>query len=152
MIKWSLGLFLTAFFFASQVRSVAPFSGNQFASSSKDCTIRIWQPKGGNVYECVKILEGHQQTIDKGGVGTLLWIPAGMHPNFTAGALCSGGYDRQICVWDGEGGLAPALSLIGHNGAVTCLALTQQGYLLSGSADKFVPFFYFTTNHSCLLC
>eukprot|EP01122_Echinamoeba_exundans_P005231 TRINITY_DN153_c0_g1_i2.p1 TRINITY_DN153_c0_g1~~TRINITY_DN153_c0_g1_i2.p1 ORF type:complete len:627 (+),score=75.46 TRINITY_DN153_c0_g1_i2:83-1963(+) len=121
---------------SGEVRSVRGLTGGSFVSSSKDATARIWTHTGGNSYECARVLEAHQQTIEKGGVPGLHVIPAGRHPNLTAGAVITGGYDRLVMVWDVEGGNSPSLTLIGHQGAVVCFDDTPEGDLISGSTDN----------------
>lgn len=84
-----------------------------------------------------KLLTGHEQTRDKGGVYSVYYLRPGVHPHFTAGAILSGGFDRVICVWDIDGGYSPSLTLIGHQGAVTCFTTTHEGDIVSGSTDKY---------------
>jgi WD40 repeat protein len=115
---------------------VRGLNGGSFASSSKDATARIWTHTGGNSYECARVLEAHEQTIEKGGVPGLHFIAAGRHPTLTAGAIITGGYDRLVMIWDVDGGNSPSLTLIGHQGAVVCFADTVEGDIISGSTDK----------------
>lgn len=106
---------------------------------------------GGNQYEATRVLEGHQQTIEKGGVPGVHFVPAGRNPALTAGAIITGGYDRNICIWDAEGGISPAATLFGHQGAVVCFADTLDGDIISGSTDKHVLVHFLFFFFCCLL-
>uniref|UniRef100_A0A0A9WL99 Transcriptional repressor TUP1 n=2 Tax=Lygus hesperus TaxID=30085 RepID=A0A0A9WL99_LYGHE len=50
--------------------------------------------------------------------------------------LISGGWDREICVWDLRSPQHPLHTLHGHHRCVTCLAVLPNGNLLSAARDR----------------
>ncbi len=52
------------------------------------------------------------------------------------GLLVSGGNDKIINVWD-PSTESPVQVLLGHEGAVSCLAASPDGSIISGSWDKY---------------
>ena len=70
-----------------------PFNDNIIASSSEDCTIKIWEiPDGGlteNLNESLVDLEGHQRRV-----GIIEWHPTAEN------VILSAGFDFLIYIWD----------------------------------------------------
>jgi WD40 repeat protein len=89
-------------------------------SGSSDCTIRAWDVRDGN---CLAIYKGHT-----GGVNALV---------FKNNVLYSASDDRTVRAWDVLTGECIAV-YEGHNEFVTCLCITNEGVLCSGSADRTV--------------
>lgn len=70
-----------------------PHNDNLIASSSEDCTIKVWDiPDGGltkNVTDCVADLVAHQRRV-----GVIAWHPSAHY------VLLSAGSDNKIFVWN----------------------------------------------------
>ncbi|XP_014244132.1 notchless protein homolog 1 isoform X2 [Cimex lectularius] len=97
-----------------------PFHSNpecrNFASSSKDGDIRIWDSALG---KCIRILSNHTKSVT-----SLLWGGAGL--------IYSGSQDRTVKVWRAEDGIL-CRTLEGHAHWVNTLALNTDFVLRSGS-------------------
>ncbi|XP_073971799.1 notchless protein homolog 1 [Rhodnius prolixus] len=101
-----------------------PFHSNaecrNFASSSKDCDIRIWDVVLG---KCIKVLSGHTRSVT-----ALQWGGSGL--------LYSASQDRTIKVWRTNDGVL-CRSLEGHAHWVNTLALNTDFIIRSGSSIRF---------------
>nr|XP_017209757.2 coronin-2B isoform X2 [Danio rerio] len=107
----------------------SPFMDNIIASSSEDCTVRIWQiPDNGlrrNLTEALMILIGHSRRV-----GLIEWHPT------CSGILFSAGYDCKILMWNLEEGVAVKM-IDSHPDVVLCMSFNTDGSLLATSCkDK----------------
>ncbi|XP_016405967.1 coronin-2B-like [Sinocyclocheilus rhinocerous] len=107
----------------------SPFMDNIIASSSEDCTVRIWQiPDGGlrrNMTEALMILIGHIRRA-----GLIEWHPT------CSGILLSAGYDCKILIWNLEEGVAVKM-IDSHPDVILCMSFNTDGSLLATSCkDK----------------
>ncbi|XP_051975558.1 coronin-2B [Xyrauchen texanus] len=107
----------------------SPFMDNIIASSSEDCTVRIWQiPDGGlrrNMTEALMILIGHSRRV-----GLIEW-----HPTCSR-ILLSAGNDCKIMIWNLEEGVAVKM-IDSHPDVVLCMSFNTDGSLLATSCkDK----------------
>ncbi|XP_052452807.1 coronin-2B isoform X2 [Carassius gibelio] len=107
----------------------SPFMDNIIASSSEDCTVRIWQiPDGGlrrNMTEALMILIGHSRRA-----GLIEWHPT------CSGILLSAGYDCKIVIWNLEEGVAVKM-IDSHPDVILCMSFNTDGSLLATSCkDK----------------
>ena len=80
--------------------------GQTVASSSGDCTVRLWDV---NTKTIAHVLKGHS-----GWVMSVQWSPDGL-------SIASGGADNFICIWDPLSGKIKR-KLKGHRDMVTCLS------------------------------
>jgi len=106
-----------------EVTSVA-FSpdSRQIASSSRDGTVKIWNTVG----ECKFTGESHRGWVTK----------AQFIPNREEPTLISVGWDAGVKIWN-ESLKTVKHELVGHNGTVNALAVSQDGaYAASGGKDK----------------
>jgi len=126
------------------IRTVIGLPNNYFASGSRDGSIKIWMLEsiqGVPEYTCINTLTGHTKVV--GGIASLQYIPAGVfgddHPDLKDGALVSGAYDKRILIWGRNAWLgidsAPTIELASHTKEVVSLAITNEGDIVSGSAD-----------------
>eukprot|EP00835_Amoeboradix_gromovi_P005761 NODE_579_length_6479_cov_0.371160.p3 type:complete len:455 gc:universal NODE_579_length_6479_cov_0.371160:2677-4041(+) len=76
------------------------------ASSSGDCTVRLWDV---NTKTIIHVLKGHD-----GWVMNIQWSPDAL-------TLASGGADKFICIWDPISGKLKR-KLKGHREMITCLS------------------------------
>ncbi|XP_045418643.1 WD repeat-containing protein 38 isoform X3 [Lemur catta] len=139
--------------------------GRLFASTSCDCTIRLWDVAGA---KCLRVLKGHQRSVEtvsfspdsrqlaSGGWDkhVMLWeVQSGQMLRLLAGhrdsvqssdfspsrdCLATGSWDSTIRIWDLRAG-TPAVfhqELEGHSGNISCLCYSASGLLASGSWDK----------------
>jgi WD40 repeat protein len=137
--------------------------GQILASSSYDCTVRLWDVQ---THHCLQVLRGHESVVraiafHPGGQGLAsgssdhtirLWdvqtgaclrilrehmgavFALAFDPN--GQRLASGSHDQTIRVWDIETG-ACLQALQGHTGAVWTVAISPDGQtLVSGSFDQ----------------
>ncbi|XP_043084825.1 coronin-2B isoform X2 [Puntigrus tetrazona] len=107
----------------------SPFMDNIIASSSEDCTVRIWQiPDGGlrrNMTDALMILLGHSRRA-----GLVEWHPT------CSGILLSAGYDCKILIWNLEEGVAVKM-IDSHPDVILCMSFNTDGSLLATSCkDK----------------
>ena len=103
------------------VRSVA-FSpdGQQIASGSLDCTVKVWDCASG---ACTQTLEGHSDWVK-----SVAFSPDGRQ-------IASGSEDRTVKVWDCASG-ACTQTLEGHSNYVESVAFSPDGrQIASGSED-----------------
>ena len=89
----------------------------RLVSSSKDCTVRIWNVKYMRVET---VITGHTDTVSK-----VLWGGTGL--------LYSGSHDRTIKVWNDKGKLVRSLE--GHAHWVNTLTLSTEYLLRTGSFE-----------------
>jgi WD40 repeat protein/serine/threonine protein kinase len=95
--------------------------GKRLASGGDDSTVRLWEPKDGQLQ---RILLGHAAKVT-----ALAWSPDGK-------TLASGGEDHVVHLWDLDTGMV-LHRLARHTGPVRALAWSPDGKTLaSGSADK----------------
>ncbi|MGA7937463.1 MAG: hypothetical protein WCA35_28185 [Kovacikia sp.] len=147
--------------------------GKTLASSSSDCTIKLWDPQTGH---CIKTLVGHTQPIrslvfidplqpvqavgDEGQPQAShppSPIPLSPVPTRLADAhaspspipqLVSGSDDLTVRLWNSEGDCLRVLQ--GHTSWISAVAVSPDGCLLaSGSEDQSVRLWDSRTNH-CL--
>lgn len=97
----------------------SPFNDNIIASSSEDCTVKVWSiPEGGpsqTVTQPLMTLSGHQKRV-----GILMFNPV------ASNVLASCGSDGTVITWDAERGQARS-SLADHGGAVQSLSWNYDG-------------------------
>ncbi|EIN03613.1 WD40 repeat-like protein [Punctularia strigosozonata HHB-11173 SS5] len=97
--------------------------GSQFASGSRDITIRIWNADTGK--EVGEPLRGHTS-----GVNSVSFSPDGKR-------LASGSMDRTVRLWDVETWQQIGQPLEGHARPVLCVAFSPDGdRIVSGSRDE----------------
>eukprot|EP00826_Nyctotherus_ovalis_P001624 TRINITY_DN1026_c0_g2_i8.p1 TRINITY_DN1026_c0_g2~~TRINITY_DN1026_c0_g2_i8.p1 ORF type:complete len:306 (-),score=74.91 TRINITY_DN1026_c0_g2_i8:78-995(-) len=89
----------------------------RLASSSKDCTVRIWNVGHMKVETVISV---HTDTVSK-----VLWGGSGL--------LYSGSHDRSVKVWNDKGKLVKSLE--GHAHWVNTLALSTEHLLRTGSFE-----------------
>ncbi|XP_058550135.1 WD repeat-containing protein 38 isoform X1 [Neofelis nebulosa] len=139
--------------------------GHLFATTSGDCTIRLWDVAEA---KCLHVLKGHQRSVEtvsfspdskqlaSGGWDkrVVLWeVQSGQMLRHLGGhrdsvqssdfapssdCLATGSWDSAICIWDLRTG-TPVISyqeLEGHSGNISCLCYSASGLLASGSWDK----------------
>ncbi|XP_014222602.1 coronin-2B-like isoform X1 [Trichogramma pretiosum] len=100
-----------------------PFNDNVIASSSDDCTIKLWHiPDGGlsrNLTEWLVELQGHKRRV-----GYIEWHPTAENILFSAG------FDHSVIVWDiGKG---EAINVIdSHPDVIYSMSLNRDGSLLA---------------------
>lgn len=111
------------------VRGICICGDSGFATSSRDKTVRFWAPDPDKKHRYVlsKTLAGHSSFV-----GPLAWIPPG--DSFPEGGIVSGGMDTQVLLWDlSKGELVETMQ--GHQFQVTCLAVDDNGDIISSSID-----------------
>ena len=139
-----------------QVRAICVISDDEFATSSRDKSIKVWRrsapsaaaPDSGSSssnrlrsnreFTLHRTLVGHSSFV-----GPLAWLPsaaaeassASSSSQSSSGYLVSGGMDSLVIVWDVETGEVKH-RLEGHKQQVTSLAVTEQGDIVSASVDK----------------
>ncbi|KAJ5337057.1 G-protein beta WD- 40 repeats containing protein [Penicillium brevicompactum] len=95
--------------------------GQQIASGSDDTTIKLWNPRTGDLEKC---LSGHSSQIT-----AISFSSDGKQ-------IVSGAHDHTIKIWDTATANVQK-TLVGHSGPVTALAISLDGKLLAfGSFDK----------------
>lgn len=101
-----------------------PFNDNIIASSSDDCTVKIWYiPDGGlkksNLNTPVMDLQGHKRRV-----GYIVWHPTAENILFSAG------FDYLILVWNiGEGVMVHSIDC--HPDTIHSLSFNRDGSLLA---------------------
>jgi phospholipase A-2-activating protein len=103
------------------VRGVSdfPILGGGVLTASLDKTCKLWSISGDK-YECTKTFVGHTHTVFKA-------ISNGE-------AIVSSSFDKTLIMWDWESG-NPLNFLHGHEGPVSCCAMSPAGQVVSGSWD-----------------
>jgi len=107
-----------------------PFNDDIIATCSEDCTIKIWDLKGGfegKKENAVQSLSGHQKKV-----GAVKWHPTANN------VMASAGADYVVKVWDVEVGIAKYKS----DGAQNLIQSVDWNYdaslLTTNSKDKFL--------------
>ncbi|XP_058801342.1 coronin-2B-like isoform X1 [Phymastichus coffea] len=100
-----------------------PFNDNVIASSSDDCTVKLWHiPDGGlsrNLTDWLVELQGHKRRV-----GYIEWHPTAENILFSAG------FDHLVIVWDISKG--EAVSVIDrHPDVIYSMSLNRDGSLLA---------------------
>lgn len=102
------------------VWSVVARRDGGLASGGRDCTVRLWEPRGGDEgWRAGAVLRGHAASV------TALAEDA-------AGGLWSGSRDRSVRRWGPDGTGTPVGA---HAGAVLALCALPDGRVASGGAD-----------------
>lgn len=101
-----------------------PFNDNVIASSSDDCTIKLWYiPDGGlsytNLSECLAELSQHRRRV-----GYIEWHPTAENILFSAG------FDHQILVWNVSHGKV-VRTILCHPDSIYSMSLNRDGSLLA---------------------
>ena len=112
--------------------------GNIFATSSRDCTVRIWKLVDNAEWGLLNLLNCHEQLADKAGIAVSHYIPAGT-PGYPESAIVSGGYDSKAVVSHPETSQIYH-TLSGHKEAVVSITHTHGGDIVTGSLDKYDQF------------
>ena len=94
-------------------------NGEQLASTSDGCDVKIWDARTGRV---IRRLTGAI-----GVVTSVVWSPDGR-------VLASGSTNKIVTLWDAATGRILG-TLRGHNGVVTCVAWSPDGLLLGTICD-----------------
>lgn len=110
--------------------------GAVFASSSRDCTVRIWKLVDNKEWGLLNLLNPHKQLADRLGIASCHYIPAGV-PNFPNSAIVTTAYDHTAVVQHPETSEIYH-RLQGHSDAVVCATHTPLGDIVTGSADQCV--------------
>jgi WD40 repeat protein len=93
--------------------------GRQFASTSDDGTVRLWDPASGRP---IATLEGHTDEVN-----AVAFSPDGRQ-------FASASDDGQVRLWDPSSG-QPTATLQGHTGRVNGVAFSPDGRKLASSGD-----------------
>jgi WD40 repeat protein len=112
----------------NDVYNVAWSVNSQLASSSADCTVRLWNTSEKHVRNLAtaQILQGHTSTVN-----SITWSPDGKQ-------VASGSADKTIHLWDAESGRKLRV-LSGHTHSIMSVAWSPDSKLLaSGSRDHTV--------------
>ncbi|KZZ90701.1 WD repeat-containing protein 5B [Ascosphaera apis ARSEF 7405] len=96
--------------------------GTMIASSSADCTIRVWDTASGRL---IRVFEGHLA-----GISTICWSP-------DSTIIASGSDDKSIRLWNVSTGKPHPVPFLGHHNYIYSLAFSPKGNILvSGSYDE----------------
>lgn len=98
----------------------------QIVSGSRDKTIRLWNTLGDCKYTWAASDNGHKD-----------WVSCvRFSPNPTNPVIVSGGWDKQIKVWDLTMKTAQQHNLVGHTGYINAVTVSPDGSLCaSGGKD-----------------
>ena len=139
-----------------QVRAICVISDDEFATSSRDKSIKVWRraassaaasdvgSSSSNRFSSSREFTLHRTLVGHSSfVGPLAWLPsaasdassASWSSQSSSGYLVSGGMDNLVIVWDVEKGEVKH-RLEGHKQQVTSLAVTEQGDIVSASVDQ----------------
>jgi len=110
--------------------------GAVFASSSRDCTARIWKLTEDKEWGLLNLLNPHKQMADRLGIASCHYIPAGT-PGYPNSAIVTTAYDHTAVVQHPETSDI-FYTLRGHSDAVVCATHTPMGDIVTGSSDQYV--------------
>ncbi|KAJ5461015.1 uncharacterized protein N7458_002567 [Penicillium daleae] len=92
--------------------------GGRLASSSKDGTVRVWDPITG---QSISTLQGHSEWVN-----SIAWSPDGSR-------LASASYDKTIMIWDPVAGRCTS-TLKEHSMAIKTIIWSPDGSLLASAS------------------
>jgi WD40 repeat protein len=104
---------------------------NQFATTSRDKTVRIWYLNGdeeADVNEC-KVFRGHSSFVT-----CIFWAPQGCL-NIDEDVLISGSRDHRILVWSVSKGIVIE-ELNEHTMDITSIVVLMNGDIITASQDS----------------
>jgi WD40 repeat protein len=107
---------------------VNPEKNTEFATVSRDKTLRIWTKDGDSTQS--KIFTGHSSFVS-----CLYWAREGEIPHLKGSIVISGSRDCRLIVWNIEGECIH-YELLGHTLDVTSVCVLRNGDIVSGSQDS----------------
>ena len=126
------------------VRGVAVCAPDQFATCSRDKTVRVWaEAIGDDGYATRVVCVGHTSFVT-----TMATIPPNKVQGLPEGGVVSGGRDKRVLVWNTSTGQS-VNDFEGHSLDVTAVCVLSNGQIVSGAMDKTIRVWDTTTN-KCL--